>query len=224
MVAEYNIERLNFLIVDDNKHMRLLVKSILNAFGVRNVVEASDGADAFKALKHFPADIIICDWVMQPLDGLDFVRLVRTGKDSPNPYVPVIMLTGHTEMHRVVEAREAGANEFLAKPVSPMKLYARITSIIERQRNFVKTKSYFGPDRRRQKLASYKGAERRKAQSETIVIAPILNVTRIPQPGEDLLNPASPPPAAPAGGASQSSATEEAKGLSQAEVEALLKS
>ena len=218
--AEYNIERLNFLIVDDNKHMCLLVKSILNAFGVRNVVEASDGADAFKALKHFPADIIICDWVMQPLDGLDFVRLVRTGKDSPNPYVPVIMLTGHTEMHRVVEAREAGANEFLAKPVSPMKLYARITSIIERQRNFVKTKTYFGPDRRRQKLASYKGSERRKAKAETITVAPILNVTRIPQPGDELIQ----SPSAAAGGAPPAStATEEAKGLSQAEVEALLK-
>jgi DNA-binding response OmpR family regulator len=224
LIAEYNIERLNFLIVDDNKHMCLLVKSILNAFGVRNVVEASDGADAFKALKHFPADIIICDWVMQPLDGLDFVRLVRTGKDSPNPYVPVIMLTGHTEMHRVMEAREAGANEFLAKPISPMKLYARITSIIERQRNFVKTKTYFGPDRRRQKLASYKGEERRKAKAETIAVAPILNVTRIPQPGEDLLKPASPPPAESGGAPQGSSVTEEAKGLSQAEVEALLKS
>lgn len=220
--VEYNIERLNFLIVDDNKHMCLLVKSILNAFGVRNVVEAADGADAFKALKHFPADIIICDWVMQPLDGLDFVRLVRTGKDSPNPYVPVIMLTGHTEMHRVVEAREAGANEFLAKPISPMKLYARITSIIERQRNFVKTKTYFGPDRRRQKLASYKGGERRKTKAETIAVTPIMNVTRIPQPGEELLNPAPPPPAA-ADGATSGSITEEAKGLSQAEVEALLK-
>jgi DNA-binding response OmpR family regulator len=220
VTAEYNIERLNFLIVDDNKHMCLLVKSILNAFGVRNVVEASDGADAFKALKHFPADIIICDWVMQPLDGLDFVRLGRTGKDSSNPYVPIIMLTGHTEMHRVVEAREAGVNEFLAKPISPMKLYARITSIIERQRNFVKTKTYFGPDRRRQKLASYKGPERRNKQTETIAVQGITNVTRIVKPGEEALK-KSPPSAAdtPASG----SITEEAKGLSQAEVEALLK-
>ncbi|MEK7246656.1 MAG: response regulator [Pseudomonadota bacterium] len=213
MAVDYNIERLNFLIVDDNKHMCVLIKTILNAFGVRNVVEASDGADAFKALRHFPADIIICDWVMQPLDGLDFVRLVRTGKDSPNPYVPVIMLTGHTEMHRVVEAREAGATEFLAKPVSPKKLYARIRSIIESQRNFIKTKSYFGPDRRRQKMASFKGAERRMKQGETIAVQRMLNVTAITRPGE-----------APVAPAASSSVTEEAKGLSQAEVEALLKS
>lgn len=214
-MPDYNLERLNFLIVDDNKHMCVLVKTILNAFGVRNVVEAVDGADAFKALKQFPADIIICDWVMQPLDGLDFVRLVRTGKDSPNPYVPVIMLTGHTEMHRVVEAREAGVSEFLAKPVSPKKLYARIRSVIEHQRNFIKTKSYFGPDRRRQSLASYKGSERRSKSADTIAVQGILNVTAIPRPGEV------PAPAAPS---ASSSVTEEAKGLTQAEVEALLKS
>lgn len=220
MPTDYNIERLNFLIVDDNKHMCTLVKTILNAFGVRNVVEAVDGADAFKVLKHFPADIIICDWVMQPLDGLDFVRLVRTGKDSPNPYVPVIMLTGHTEMHRVVEARDAGVSEFLAKPVSPKKLYARIRSIIEHQRSYIKTKTYFGPDRRRQNLASYKGGERRKKQAETIATGPILNVTAIQRPGEK--SQPAPPPAAAA--PASTSVTEEAKGLSQAEVEALFKS
>lgn len=222
MAADYNIERLNFLIVDDNKHMCTLVKTILSAFGVRNVVEAVDGADAFKVLKHFPADIIICDWVMQPLDGLDFVRLVRTGKDSPNPYVPVIMLTGHTEMHRVMEARDAGASEFLAKPVSPKKIYARIRSIIESQRAYIKTKSYFGPDRRRQSLASYKGSQRRKKDIEGIAVQPILNVSIAHKPGETphstpVPAPAAPPAAAPA----STSVTEEAKGLSQAELDAL---
>ena len=74
--TNYNLERLNFLIVDDNKHMRALVKTILHALGAKNCREASDGADAFKELRHFPADIIICDWSMSPLDGLDFVKLV----------------------------------------------------------------------------------------------------------------------------------------------------
>jgi len=161
-MADYNLERLNFLIVDDNKHMRALVKNILNALGCRNCVEAGDGADAFKELRHFSADIIICDWNMDPLDGLDFVRLVRTGQDSPNPLVPIIMLTGHTEMNRVMQARDSGVNEFLAKPVSAKKLYSRICSIIERPRQYVRVGEYFGPDRRRQALASYMGNERRK--------------------------------------------------------------
>lgn len=161
----YNLERLNFLVVDDNKHMRALVKTILHSLGSKNVAEAADGADAFKELRHFPADIIICDWNMSPLDGLDFVRLVRTGKDSPNPFAAIIMLTGHTEMHRVVEARDAGVHEFLAKPISAKGLYSRIRSIIERPRPFIRTASYFGPDRRRRQI-EYKGRERRKANLE----------------------------------------------------------
>ncbi len=161
-MSDYNLERLNFLIVDDNKHMRALVKSILHALGVKNIVEAQDGADAFKELRHFPADIIICDWNMSPLDGMDFVRLVRTGKDSPNPFVPIIMLTGHTEMNRVVEARDAGVHEFLAKPISAKSLYGRIRAIIERPRPFIRAGMYFGPDRRRRQSPNYKGPERRK--------------------------------------------------------------
>jgi DNA-binding response OmpR family regulator len=164
-MQSYSLERLNFLIVDDNKHMRALVKTILHALGSKNVQEAADGADAFKELRHFPADIIICDWNMSPLDGLDFVRLVRTGKDSPNPFVPIIMLTGHTEMHRVVEARDTGVHEFLAKPISAKSLYSRVKAIIDRPRPFVRTKTYFGPDRRRRQIG-WKGAERRKANLE----------------------------------------------------------
>jgi len=163
-MSDYNLERLNFLIVDDNRHMRALVTSILHALGVKNCVDASDGADAFKELRHFPADIIICDWNMDPLDGLDFTRLVRTGKDSPNPFVPIIMLTGHTEMNRVVEARDAGVHEFLAKPISAKGLYSRIRSILERPRPFVRAGLYFGPDRRRSNNPAYRGPERRKDQ------------------------------------------------------------
>ncbi len=165
-MVDYNLERLNFLIVDDNRHMRALVTTILNALGVRNCQDATDGADAFKELKHFPADIIICDWNMDPLDGLDFTRLVRTGKDSPNPFVPIIMLTGHTEMNRVIEARDAGVHEFLAKPISAKALYARIRSIIERPRPFIRAGLFFGPDRRRKDQPSYMGAERRKENKE----------------------------------------------------------
>ncbi len=165
-MSGYNLERLHFLVVDDNKHMRALVKTILHAFGSKSVNEAGDGADAFKELRHFPADIIICDWNMSPLDGLDFVRLVRTGKDSPNPFVPIIMLTGHTEMHRVIEARDSGVHEFIAKPISAKGLYSRIKSIIDKPRQFVRVGLYFGPDRRRRQV-DWKSGDRRAGGSMT---------------------------------------------------------
>lgn len=163
---EHNLEQVNFLVVDDNSHMCALVKGILNALGAKNVVEASDGADAFKELRHFNADIIICDWNMEPLDGIDFTRMVRTASDSPNVYVPIIMLTGHTEMNRVSEARDAGINEFLAKPISAKGLYSRIRSIIERPRPYIRAGQFFGPDRRRKDSPQYRGPERRKDKQE----------------------------------------------------------
>ena len=105
------------------------------------------------------------------LDGLDFVRLVRKGADSPNPYVPIILLTGHTEMHRVLEARDAGVNEILAKPISIKSLFSRIVSIIESPRPFVKSKTYFGPCRRRYQDPNYKGPERRSQSLTTNEVA-----------------------------------------------------
>jgi CheY-like chemotaxis protein len=161
------LENVNVLVLDDNRHMRQLVESILHALGVKHVVQAGDAAQAFKELQHFNADVIIVDWHMEPLDGLDFVRLVRTAKDSPNPYVPIIMLSGYTEYRRVTEARDAGVHEFLAKPISAKALYQRFAAIIDNPRPFIRTKNYFGPDRRRQNVGPPRGVpDRRKSEPE----------------------------------------------------------
>jgi DNA-binding NtrC family response regulator len=65
---------------------------------------------------------------------------------NANPYVPIIMLTGHSEKKRVIPARDAGVTEFLAKPISAKALYQRILNIVANPRPFIKSKSYFGPD------------------------------------------------------------------------------
>lgn len=160
-MADLDISGVHFLIVEDSKHMRTLIKTILSSFGCRKLAEAEDGAQAFAVMKNFPPDIIICDWEMDPLDGVEFVRMVRTSSDSPNPLVPVIMVTAYTEASRVNEARDAGINEFLGKPISATSLYSRIKAIIEKPRPFIRTKSYVGPDRRRRQSESYVGTDRR---------------------------------------------------------------
>jgi len=165
-MESYNLGKLNFLVVDDNRHMRALLRTVLRALGGRNIEEAGDGAEAFKTLATFPADIIICDWHMAPMDGMDFVRLVRTDKGSPNPFVPIIMLSAYTEAKRVVEARDVGVTEFLAKPISAHQLYSRIQSVIEHPRPFIRAESYYGPDRRRRKDPNYGGPGRRKEDAE----------------------------------------------------------
>ncbi len=166
MVGEsYNLQYVNFLLVEDNAHMRKLVRSILAALGARSVLEAADVDSAYRELAIHPIDIVICDWQMEPVDGLDFVRKLRNDKDSPNPLIPIIMLSAHSEMSRVTEARDCGINEFVVKPVSAKSLYARIKEIIKNPRAFVQTATYFGPDRRRHQ-AKYEGAERRIAAPE----------------------------------------------------------
>ena len=161
-----DMSRLNVLLVDDNAYMRTLMKQILNAFGVRNIVECADGSDAIRAMKGFPVDIVIADWIMEPVDGLDMTRLLRTAKDSPNPLVPIVLLTGHTERHRVEEARDAGVTEFLAKPVSPKAVYERIREIIENPRDFVRADRFSGPDRRRKAEETPPNVDERRAQEE----------------------------------------------------------
>ena len=100
---------------------------------------------------------------MPPTDGLDFVKKVRNSSESPNPYVPIIMLTGYTELYRVKQARDAGISAFLAKPVSARALYKRLTSVVDDQRPFVRNDLYFGPCRRMNVRSNYMGGERRKA-------------------------------------------------------------
>lgn len=161
----YNIAKVNFLVIEDNDHMRSLLRNILNALGAQFIREARDVAGAYEMLSAFPVDIIICDWQMAPVSGLDFVKELRK-KESPHRFMPIIMLTAHSEMTRVTEARDAGVNEFVIKPISANTLYTRIREIIRNPRPFVETASYFGPDRRRRQT-EYKGEERRGKSAGT---------------------------------------------------------
>ena len=152
---------LKILIVDDNHHMRMLLGEILRAIGVKEIHEASDGAEGLQAMREHPVDIVMTDLAMQPLDGIEFVRLLRQSPESPNKVVPVIMVTGHSTLARVHEARDAGVNEFLAKPLTARGVIQRLHQVVESARPFVKTDDYFGPDRRRRADPEFKGPWRR---------------------------------------------------------------
>ena len=148
------------LIVDDNEHMRSILQVMLRSLGCQNVREAREGGEALDLLQGFPADLVIADYRMSPMDGLTFARRVR-GAESTCRNVPIIMLTGHSEASRVAEARDAGINEFLAKPLSASLLVQRLNLLIASERAFVSTADYYGPDRRRRADPYYKGAMRR---------------------------------------------------------------
>ena len=159
--ADYDLSELKILLVDDNENMRSMVKSILYTLGARTINSSEDGDSAFTKMRTNPPDIIICDWVMKPISGPMFVKRIRRGKDSPNVYVPIIMLTAYADMEKVLASRDLGVNEFLVKPISAKNLYRSIKAVIENEKEFVKTDTYFGPDRRRVVKTSGFGEDRR---------------------------------------------------------------
>lgn len=156
-----SLQSLNVLIVDDNQHMRAITSAILKSVGIRNIREAADGGAALTSLREHPFDLAIVDFNMFPLDGVEFTRMVRTSPDSGNPYLPIIMMTGHSEKSRVTEARDAGVTEFVVKPITAKAVLDRIHAVIFRPRPYVKTDSYFGPCRRRSASDTHRGPFRR---------------------------------------------------------------
>lgn len=154
----FSFESLRFLLVDDNQHMRAIAAAILRSAGARFLREANDGAEAINALRTWPADIVIADFKMAPMDGVEFVRKVRQGRD---PYLPVIMMTGFSDRNRVFEARDAGVTEILVKPITARALLERVEWVVLNPRPFIRTETYFGPCRRRRDGGDYEGEDRR---------------------------------------------------------------
>lgn len=145
----YNFSELRILVIEDNPPMLDIIKSILHSFEVGEVHTARNGETGYKLFCEVDPDLVICDWMMKPGDGISFTRKVRTDPSSPNPFVPVIMVTGFSVKKRVIQARDAGVTEFLVKPFTAKDMYARIVQVIEKPRKYIRSKSFFGPDRRR---------------------------------------------------------------------------
>ncbi len=161
-----DLSRVNVLIVDDNAHMMSIIRQMLRGFGIMKVYECRDAGDAFDIARTEPIDLIIVDFHMPLLDGLEFTKLVRTGSDSGNPYIPIIMLTAYTERSRIIAARDAGVTEVCAKPLNAHQLWLKLCAVINEPRPFVRTPRFFGPDRRRREGFGYAGEERRADKLE----------------------------------------------------------
>ena len=143
------VQSLAVLVVDDNQYMRKVVRNILVNLGVKNVHEAADGIAGLEAIRMFAPDLVILDWEMPLLNGAELVRIVRSPGVFPVPDVPIIMLTGHVERWRVIEASRLGVNEFLKKPVSGKALLDRIIAIMTQPRAMVRLGDYYGPEPRK---------------------------------------------------------------------------
>jgi CheY-like chemotaxis protein len=161
------------LVVDDNKQMRVLVRELLRALDIRLVAEAADADEGQRELRSHRSDLVITDLAMgRKEDGIMLAREIRLAKNSASTTVPIIMMTGHAEMSRVSAAIDAGVNTFLAKPISARSLADHVSAALNDRRPYIRTETFFGPDRRRRQHPDYPGPFRRHEDQDFNVDEP----------------------------------------------------
>jgi CheY-like chemotaxis protein len=172
----YRFEEVKALVVDDNRFVLTVLSTTLRGLGVGKVLTAENGEEAIKLLQLGASfattdiDMIFSDHGMAPVSGMELLEWVRSQESDNLRFVPFIMMNGEADRRAVLEARDKGVTEYLAKPFSVNSIAERLLAVIDRPRPFVRAPRYFGPDRRRQ-ILPYHGIERRVMdQSEVRVI------------------------------------------------------
>lgn len=171
------LRNVRVLIVDDQDFIRSLLRHILGVLGCTHITDRSDGESAWESICDSPPDLLIVDWEMEPMDGIKLVKKVRSDPESPDKFMPIIMITAHSERPRIIAARDSGVNEFVMKPVSAKTLFSRLNAVIEHPRRFVRAGEYFGPDRRRKRV--FVDFERRDSKKKE-------EVMDAPEPGHQM--------------------------------------
>ena len=121
-------KNMNILIVDDYKTMLRIIRNLLKQLGFDNVDEATDGSDALQKLRDKSYGLVISDWNMEPMTGLQLLREVR--KDLKLKATPFIMITAESKTDNVVAAKEAGVNNYIVKPFNAATLKTKLESVI----------------------------------------------------------------------------------------------
>jgi DNA-binding response OmpR family regulator len=165
---------LSVLVIDANKYTLQLLSDILRNLDVGQVVGARDLDVARKLLGEKLFDLVVLSWEPgDPLDGHGFIRQLRRANDARVRQLPLILVMSGLTREKVLAGRDAGADEFVAKPIAPAALQQRLQMVIETPRPFVDHPVYIGPCRRRKNPADYHGQRRR--QGEQSAATPIVD-------------------------------------------------
>ena len=121
---------MSVLIVDDYNTMLRIIKNLLKQLGFHNVDEATDGAMAFEKVKQKNYGLIISDWNMEPMSGLEFLEAVRGSSDDQIKNVPFIMVTAESKTENVVIAKKAGVNNYIVKPFNAETLKSKMEDVL----------------------------------------------------------------------------------------------
>ena len=125
MSVDYSM---NILIVDDYKTMLRIVRNLLKQLGFENVDEATDGGMALQKLRDRSYDMVISDWNMEPMTGLQLLKEVRA--DAKLKALPFLMITAESKPENVIEAKKAGVNNYIVKPFNADTLKTKLSSVL----------------------------------------------------------------------------------------------
>lgn len=139
---------LRAVIVDGDAHLRALLRSQLYALGLRDIFDAADGTEALEKIRRVQPSLVICNLAVAHMDGIALTRHLRLADDSPNPYIPIVLLVKAAERGRLAEALEAGVTAVLAIPFTAETLRTHLIELVEHPKPYVRIGAYFGPERR----------------------------------------------------------------------------
>ena len=158
----FNFKNIKVLIADDDATMCLVLANIFRTLKVKECLTARNGEEALEMFKEHKPDLVLTDWNMNDLCGLDVTRAIRDIDKETNSVTPVILTSGYADRDKIREAIDVGVNEFLLKPFSVNDLATRVAFVVENPRECIDIQGYFGPDRRRRDSSEYTGPDRRK--------------------------------------------------------------
>lgn len=169
--AEYfNLAGAKVLVLDRSSACVDLMAGVLTSFGARDIQRCTKAADAQGAVRTKTLDLLIVDPTTEDGAGYDFVRWLRRSNIQPACYAPVILAVGHARVQQLEQARVAGANYLIAKPIVPRILLQRILWIARTPRLFISRPTYIGPDRRFRDDGPPIGTKGRRAEDQPIEI------------------------------------------------------
>ncbi|MGI9385576.1 MAG: response regulator [Methyloligellaceae bacterium] len=142
-----DFSKLRVLVVENHALMRRLLGEMLRGFGVGYLRDARDVPEGLDCIYREHFDVVIVDFFLGEPDGADFATQVRRDKTCRNREVPILLITGVPDQHKVMKVRSAGVNGMLAKPIAPTDLYKRLHAVLADPQPFVVTDDYVGPAR-----------------------------------------------------------------------------
>lgn len=143
-----NLKSVSVLLVDRGHYSRALIAQALRGFGIKHITPVENGTGAKELLSQSSFDLCLIEVDLPDMTGADLINWIRRQPKEPQRFVPVIALSGYTQLRMLSTVRDAGANLVLKKPVSPQALFDRIAWLGRTKRAYIEAPNYVGPDRR----------------------------------------------------------------------------